>query len=81
MTKGDQKIVVFEHARHAGIAYAMIDRMAADNVVLAQYGYGRTDAADGRVWPWVFTAAGQLLGADRGQDELHRREGRRHRQA
>jgi hypothetical protein len=31
--------------------------MAKDNVVLAQYGYGRTDAADGRVWPWVFNAA------------------------
>ncbi|MCY4222768.1 MAG: ABC transporter substrate-binding protein [Thiotrichales bacterium] len=27
------------------------------HVVLAQYGYGRTDAADGRVWPWVFNAA------------------------
>jgi branched-chain amino acid transport system substrate-binding protein len=25
-------------------------------VVLAQWGYGRTDAADGRVWPWVFGA-------------------------
>ena len=24
--------------------------------MLAQYGYGRTDAADGRVWPWVFGA-------------------------
>ena len=23
----------------------------------AQYGYGRTDGADGRVWPWVFNAA------------------------
>ncbi|MEM9812943.1 MAG: ABC transporter substrate-binding protein, partial [Pseudomonadota bacterium] len=31
--------------------------MAEDEVVLAQYGYGRTDAADGRVWPWVFNAA------------------------
>ena len=31
--------------------------MAEDNVVLAQYGYGRTDGADGRVWPWVFNAA------------------------
>jgi branched-chain amino acid transport system substrate-binding protein len=33
--------------------------MAEDQVVLAQYGYGRTDGADGRVWPWVFNAAGQ----------------------
>ena len=38
-------------------AYAVINRMAKDNVVLAQYGYGRTDGADGRVWPWVFNAA------------------------
>ena len=37
-------------------AYAVIGRMAQDHVVLAQYGYGRTDAADGRVWPWVFGA-------------------------
>lgn len=38
------------------LAYAVIGRVAADNVVLAQAGYGRTDAADGRVWPWVFGA-------------------------
>ena len=48
-------MVVFDHAGDAG-AYAVIGRMAADNVVLAQSGYGRTDAADGRVWPWVFGA-------------------------
>jgi branched-chain amino acid transport system substrate-binding protein len=35
----------------------VINRMAEDEVVLAQYGYGRTDAADGTVWPWVFNAA------------------------
>jgi len=38
------------------LAYAVIGRVSADNVVLAQAGYGRTDAADGRVWPWVFGA-------------------------
>lgn len=38
------------------LAYSVIGRVAADNVVLAQAGYGRTDAADGRVWPWVFGA-------------------------
>jgi branched-chain amino acid transport system substrate-binding protein len=38
------------------LAYAVIGRVADDNVVLAQAGYGRTDAADGRVWPWVFGA-------------------------
>jgi branched-chain amino acid transport system substrate-binding protein len=55
--KGDQKMVVFDTLGTPG-AYAVIGRMAPDNVVLAQYGYGRTDAADGKVWPWVFNAAG-----------------------
>ncbi len=55
LNKGDQKMVVFDVLGTPG-AYAVIGRMAADNVVLAQYGYGRTDAADGRVWPWVFGA-------------------------
>lgn len=52
---GDQKMVVFDTLGTPG-AYAVIGRMEPDNVVLAQYGYGRTDAADGRVWPWVFGA-------------------------
>jgi branched-chain amino acid transport system substrate-binding protein len=56
LTKDNQKIVVFDTLGTPG-AYAVINRMADDQVVLAQYGYGRTDAADGRVWPWVFNAA------------------------
>ena len=51
-----QKMVVFDTLGTPG-AYAVINRMAEDEVVLAQYGYGRTDAADGTVWPWVFNAA------------------------
>ena len=54
--KDGQQIVVFDTLGTPG-AYAVINRMADDEVVLAQYGYGRTDAADGRVWPWVFNAA------------------------
>jgi len=54
-TKDGQKMVVFDTLGTPG-AYAVINRMATDNVVLAQYGYGRSDAADGRVWPWVFNA-------------------------
>ncbi|MCU0911885.1 MAG: ABC transporter substrate-binding protein [Rhodobacteraceae bacterium] len=57
LEKDGQKIVVFDTLGTPG-AYAVIDRMATDEVVLAQYGYGRTDAADGTVWPWVFNAAG-----------------------
>jgi branched-chain amino acid transport system substrate-binding protein len=53
-----QRMVVFDTLGTPG-AYAVINRMAEDEVVLAQYGYGRTDGADGRVWPWVFNAAGQ----------------------
>lgn len=56
LEKDGQRIVVFDTLGTPG-AYAVINRMAEDNVVLAQYGYGRTDAADGRVWPWVFNAA------------------------
>ncbi|MFW5654184.1 MAG: ABC transporter substrate-binding protein [Roseicyclus sp.] len=52
-----QRMVVFDTLGTPG-AYAVINRMAEDEVVLAQYGYGRTDAADGTVWPWVFNAAG-----------------------
>jgi len=55
--KDGQRMVVFDTLGTPG-AYAVINRMAEDQVVLAQYGYGRTDAADGTVWPWVFNAAG-----------------------
>lgn len=55
LTKGNQRMVVFDPLGTPG-AYAVIGRVTADNVVLAQWGFGRTDAADGRVWPWVFGA-------------------------
>jgi branched-chain amino acid transport system substrate-binding protein len=37
-----------------GITYSLIDRVAVDKVPMVTLGYGRTDAADGRVFPWVF---------------------------
>ena len=37
-----------------GITYALLEKTAADNIVLFTMGYGRTSAADGRVFPWVF---------------------------
>jgi branched-chain amino acid transport system substrate-binding protein len=61
LTSGDKRMVVFDTLGTPG-AYAVIGRMATDSVVLAQYGYGRTDAADGTVWPWVFNAAGHYWG-------------------
>ena len=38
-----------------GITYALIDRVAADKAPLISMGYGRADASDGRVFPYVFT--------------------------
>ena len=37
-----------------GITYSLIDRVAADKIPMVTIGYGRTDAADGRVFPYVF---------------------------
>ena len=37
-----------------GITYALLEKVAADDIVLFSMGYGRTSAADGRVFPWVF---------------------------
>jgi branched-chain amino acid transport system substrate-binding protein len=37
-----------------GITYSLIDRVAEDKIPLVTMGYGRTDASDGRVFPYVF---------------------------
>ena len=37
-----------------GIAYGLIDRVAQDKIPMTTLGYGRSDAADGRVFPYVF---------------------------
>ncbi len=39
-----------------GITYALIDRATKDKIPVFSMGYGRTDASDGRVFPYVFTA-------------------------
>ncbi len=38
-----------------GITYAIIDRATKDKIPVFSMGYGRTDASDGRVFPYVFT--------------------------
>ena len=38
-----------------GITYALIERATADKVPVLSMGYGRADASDGRVFPYVFT--------------------------
>ncbi|MEM7024455.1 MAG: ABC transporter substrate-binding protein [Pseudomonadota bacterium] len=37
-----------------GITYALLEKAVADENVLFTMGYGRTSAADGSVFPWVF---------------------------
>jgi len=37
-----------------GITYSLIDKVAADKIPLVTIGYGRADASDGRVFPYVF---------------------------
>ena len=37
-----------------GIAYGILDRVAADKVPMTTLGYGRSDAANGKVFPYVF---------------------------
>lgn len=36
------------------LTYAVIDRLPDDRIPLVSLGYGRTDSADGRVFPYVF---------------------------
>jgi branched-chain amino acid transport system substrate-binding protein len=42
------------HPLSTGITYSLIDKAAADKVPIVSIGYGRTDASDGRVFPYVF---------------------------
>lgn len=42
------------HPLSTGIAYELIDRVTADKVPLVTIGYGRSDAVDGRYFPYVF---------------------------
>src|SRR5512145_3575759 len=37
-----------------GITYAILDRAGTDKKPVMSMGYGRTDASDGRVFPYVF---------------------------
>ena len=39
-----------------GITYGLMDRVVTDKIPIVTIGYGRTDSADGRVFPWVFPA-------------------------
>jgi branched-chain amino acid transport system substrate-binding protein len=42
------------HPASTGITYSLIDKGTADKIPIVSIGYGRTDASDGRVFPYVF---------------------------
>ncbi len=42
------------HPLSTGITYRLIERATADNIPIISMGYGRTDATNGKVFPWVF---------------------------
>ena len=42
------------HPLSTGITYSLIEKATADKIPLISMGYGRTDASDGRVFPFVF---------------------------
>ena len=42
------------HSFSTGITYSLIDKATADKIPMVTIGYGRTDASDGRVFPYVF---------------------------
>jgi branched-chain amino acid transport system substrate-binding protein len=54
-TKGPTGAALFSPLS-TGITYALIDKATQDHIPVLSMGYGRTDAADGRVFPWIFPA-------------------------
>ena len=42
------------HPLSTGITYSLIEKGTADHIPIVSIGYGRTSAADGRVFPYVF---------------------------
>ncbi|GAB4175236.1 MAG: ABC transporter substrate-binding protein [Rhodocyclaceae bacterium] len=51
--KGPTGNTVF-HPLSTGITYSVIDKATADKIPVISLGYGRTDATDGRVFPYIF---------------------------
>ncbi len=42
------------HPLSTGITYSLIEKGTQDKIPIVSVGYGRTDAADGRIFPYVF---------------------------
>jgi branched-chain amino acid transport system substrate-binding protein len=51
--KSKNPVIVFPYS--TGITYALIEKAPVDKIPILSMGYGRTDASDGRVFPWTFT--------------------------
>ncbi len=51
--KGDRGATVF-NPLSTGVTYALIDRATKAKIPVVSMGYGRADASDGRVFPYVF---------------------------
>jgi branched-chain amino acid transport system substrate-binding protein len=51
--KGPTGATVF-HTLSTGITYSIIDKATEDKIPVISIGYGRTDASDGRVFPYIF---------------------------
>ena len=52
--KGKHGGAVIVSPYSTGLTYQLIPKAPVDNVPILSMGYGRTAAADGRVFPWVF---------------------------
>ncbi len=55
-TKGEGALVY--QPLSTGITYQLIPKATADGIPIHSMGYGRTSAADGRTFPWVFNYPG-----------------------
>ena len=51
--RGDKGATVF-NPLGTGLTYAIMERATEDKIPVLTMGYGRTDASDGRVWPYLF---------------------------
>jgi branched-chain amino acid transport system substrate-binding protein len=52
--KGDHGGAIAISPWSTGTTYALLEKAAQDKIPIVSMGYGRTSAADGRVFPWVF---------------------------
>ncbi|MEM1343513.1 MAG: ABC transporter substrate-binding protein [Pseudomonadota bacterium] len=55
-TKGEGSLIY--QPLSTGITYQLIPKATADNIPVHSMGYGRTSAANGEVFPWVFNYPG-----------------------